>query len=119
MTTKQMEQKFQKMLHSDIKDKIFISIEDYQLETSQGIVVFLDEDFDVLYRSDPRMMHHISWYLENPKKNYTKALHSNNFLDNALAILDQQTGLRTINDWSEETNELLIIFFELRKKYQS
>lgn len=118
MNTKQLEKDFQKMLHSDLKDKLFFTIEDYQFDTDEGIIVFLDENFDELYRCDPRMIHHLFWYLSNPKKNYTKALKGDNPLTHALVIIDQQTGKRTIDDWSDESNDLLKLFYELRKKYQ-
>jgi hypothetical protein len=119
MNAKKFEKEFQKILHPDIKDKLFVTIEDYNFDTDEGIVVFLDEYFDEFYTCDPRMIHHLQWYLSNPKKNYTKALMGDNPLTHALVIIDKQTGKRTIDDWSNEKDELLKLFYELRKKYQS
>jgi len=118
LNTKKIETQFQKMLHGTIKDKIFVTIEDYNPNTDEGIVIFLNEDFDEIYRCDPKMIQHLVWYLENPKKNYKKALNSNSPLDHAFVILDQQTGKRTIDDWNDESHKLLKILYELRKKYQ-
>lgn len=107
------------MLHNDIKDKLFFSIEDYNFDTGEGIVIFLDENFDEIYKCNPKMIHRLAWYLENPIKNYTKALNSNSSIDYAFVILDQKTGKRTIDDWNNESDKLLQTLFKLRKKYQN
>ena len=46
MTISQLENAFQKTIHPDLKNKLFISVEDYQIDTDEGIIVFLDENFD-------------------------------------------------------------------------
>ena len=102
MTISQLENAFQKTIHPDLKNKLFISVEDYQIDTDEGIIVFLDENFDEIYKFDPRMIFHLKWYLENPSKHYNTALNSSNPLDNVLAIIDKQTGSRCIDDWKNE-----------------
>ena len=64
------------------------------------------------------MIFHLKWYLENPSKHYNKALNSSNPLDNVLAIIDKQTGSRCIDDWKNESNQLIKICYLLRKKYK-
>ena len=118
MTISQLENAFQKSIHPDLKNKLFISVEDYQIDTDEGIIVFLDENFDEIYKFDPRMIFHLKWYLENPSKHYNTALNSSNPLDNVLAIIDKQTGSRCIDDWKNESNQLIKICYLLRKKYK-
>ena len=120
MTQKQIENKFTKVLHPSLKNNLFINIVDYSFDTDEGIVEFLDEDFNILYKFDPRMFKHLYWYLQNPDVNYQKALNSNNPLDNVLAIIDKNTGKRSLDDWhpKNHNDELITFFYNLRKKFQ-
>lgn len=117
MNTKQLENTFYKMIHPSLKDKVFISIEDYVFETDEGIIVLLDENFDELFRFDPRMIHHLFWYLKDHKKNYSKALISTHPLDTVLVLLDKQTGIRCLKDWKSESDDTIKFFYKLREKY--
>lgn len=119
MTTKQLETAFQKMLHSDIKGELFFALTDYDVESGKGRVSFMDRDFEELYECGFKMSQILNWYLSNPKKNYPKALHSDVGFERAMAVIDQQTGVRCIDDWNDDADELVQIFYELRKKYQS
>ena len=119
MTSKQLDKAFQKMLHSDIQGELYFSIEDYNPDSERGWIVFMDKDFEELYRCSPKMHQILEWYLSSPKKAYSKALNSATGYERALAVLDQQTGMRCIDDWNDDEDTLVQTFYELRKKYQS
>lgn len=119
MTIKKLEKLFEKTIHSDLKGELYLTVEHYDVDTDKGIVVFLDKDFESIYECTPKMLQHIYWYFENPKKNYKKAISSNHEYDRALAIIDQLTGKRTLDDWKQDDSEIVKTFYELRKKYQS
>lgn len=118
MTTKQINIKFENNLHPSLKNKLFLNILEYSYDTEEGIVEFLDENFDTLVRFEPPMFKHLYWFLSNPEQNYTKALNSDKVYDNILAIINKNTGSRVLDDWKNHKFSDIRFFYDLRKKYQ-
>mgnify|MGYP006935326124 CR=1 FL=1 len=116
MTSKQLEKSFKKMLHNDIKNILDFAIEDWNSKSESGWVVFM-EDFEEVYRCSPKMFQALNWYLSNPKKNHTQAKNSNSGYDRALALMDSNTGSRTLYEFEEDKDSLVILILNLRKKY--
>jgi hypothetical protein len=107
---KELEKKFKKMLHGDIKDKIDFSIKDFDGE--KGKVIFY-YDFEEIFTCGVGMVQSLNWYLKDNKKNYEKAKSSNNVYDRFLSFLDQQTGRRHYNDYSLEVHPLFTNFLSI------
>lgn len=119
LSTKKIENDFNRMLHPDLLTRVYFSIENFDKTSETGIVVLLDEDFNELFRfDDSKGLDYFIWYLKDPQKNYNKALNSNNPYDNIFAILDKQTGKRTLDDWKDSKDILIDFFYNLRKKFQ-
>lgn len=100
-----LEKKFKKMLHGDIKDKIDFSIKDFDGE--KGKVIFY-YDFEEIFTCGVGMVQSMNWYLKDNKKNYEKAKSSKDVYDRFLSFLDQQTGRRHFNDFKDEEHPLFI-----------
>ena len=117
MTAKQLNKAFKKMLHPDLKDEIEFSIEDWNNDRESGWVIFLDADFEELFRCSPKMYQALQWYLTNPKVKHSQAKNSDSGYDRALSLLDANTGSRHIEDYSDDKDELVQMFYQLRKKF--
>ena len=115
MTTKQLENAFNKMLHSDLKDKLTFSIEDWNTDRESGWVIFMDLDFEEIHRCSPKMFRTMNWYLSNPKQKHGQAKNSDSGYDRALSLMDSNTGGRHIDDYEGDKDEFVKTIYNLRK----
>ena len=117
MNTKQLEMKFKKMLHPDIKNYLDFVLLDWNNEAHSGDVIFMD-DFEDIYRCSSSMFQSLQWYLNNPKDNHQQAKKSKNAYDRGLSLIDSNTGSRHLEDYVDDSDELVQVLYQLRKKYR-
>jgi hypothetical protein len=113
---KELEKKFKKILHNDLKKLIDFKIIDYDLNTNSGNVVFL-YDMEEIFNCNNKMVQSLNWYLNDNILNYTKARNSNNQYDRGLALLDGQTGFRSLKDFEKDESKFVQILLDIKKKH--